>query len=361
MPEQAWSVVLRSVICNTCDWRYLAPVDEMPDRCPHCAAAALEVLDAEDAAFPYPYPPELVVPFSVDEDTISRRIQTFAGGIPLPPKDLSPASLSVRMQRLYLPMWLVDVDVKARWQAEVGFDYEVVSHQEHYRDGSGWDSQRVREGRVRWEPRAGRLRRRYENVTAPALERYEQIRRAVGDISADAAVAYNGGALSAATVRAPDLNPEAAWPEAVPNIHRAAAEECRRAAQADHVRRFTWDPTYAGKNWTLLLLPLYATYYLDDEGKPRRVLLNGRTGRAYGSRRGSPSRAQRVALIVGLIALVLFVLSLGAALAAFLFPPLLVIGIIGIVLSLMVGAGAFVPIIQVWTFNRREARAEEEG
>ncbi|MGC9346843.1 MAG: hypothetical protein ACP5JG_01790 [Anaerolineae bacterium] len=361
MSDDAWGLELTPVICNTCDWRYLAPEEHVPARCPHCAAATLEALPAENAFLPYARPPELVVPFSASQGVIAEGIQRFAGGIPLPPKDLSVYSLQERAQQLYLPMWLVDVDVEAQWQAEMGFDYEVVSHQERYSDGGGWDTQRVREERVRWEPRVGRLSRRYENVASPALERHVELRRALGDVDAHDAVLYQPGLLDAAVVRMPDLDPKAAWPAAVPSLHRAAADECRRAARADHVRSFQWRPSYAGRNWTLLLLPFYATYYMDDAGDPQRVLLNGQTGQVYGRRRGSTTRAQQIALIAGLIALVLFLVSLGLGLASFLLPPLLAVGIIGIIVSLLVAVGAFVPMVQVWAFNRREARAEGQA
>jgi hypothetical protein len=299
-----------------------------------------------------------VAPFTADQGAISLRIEDFAKSIPLPPKDLNVASLASRMQRFYLSVWLVDVDVTAQWQVEVGFDYEVVSHRESYSDGGGWDTQRVREDRVRWEPRVGRLHRRYENAPSPALERHDELRRALGRIETRGAPAYDAAMLDGALVRVPDLDPEAAWPGAVPVLHRRAAEECRRAARADHVRSFQWRPTYANDNWTLFLLPFYATYYLDDAGEAQRVLFNGQTGQVYGIRRASTARAQQIALIVGVIALVLFVLSLGVGLASFLLPPLLIVGIVGVVLSLAVGAGAFVPLVRVWSFNRREAQAE---
>jgi hypothetical protein len=87
------------------------------------------------------------------------------------------------------------------------------------------------------------------------------------------------------------------------------------------------------------------------------VLINGQTGQLYGAKRGSMQRAQRVALIVGVIALALFFISLVVGLAGLLFPPLFVVGIIGVIVALLVGVGATVPLLRVWRFNRQQAGA----
>ncbi len=344
------------LICDHCDWRYLVPEGGEPSACPHCASPGLTALDADDAHFPYVYPPELVVPFSVDRETVDGRIRTFAGDIPFPPADLNPETLGERMRRLFMPMWLVDAEVAAEWRAEVGFDYEVVSHQERYADGAGWQTREVREERTRWEPRVGRLARRYDNVTAPALGGHEQLERVLGRYDLRRTAAYRPDMLSAAVVRAPDREPDAAWPDAELVVRQRAAGECQTAAQADHIRDFRWSPHYADRHWTLLLLPTYATHYLDDEGQPQQVLLHGQTGQLHGLRRGSMAQARSRALIIGAVALVIFVLGLLAALLGFVFPPLSMVGLLAVLLALPIGAGAVIPIVRVWSFNRRQAK-----
>ncbi len=362
MPELqgGWGIPMVYVICGQCDWRYLAPDTDLPEHCPHCAAPALARLDADEAQFPYPHPPELVVPFEVAEAVLAARVEAFARGIPFVPTDLNPATLRERMQKLYLPMWLVDSDVVASWQAEVGFDYEVVSHQGRYADGAGWRTEEVREGRVRWEPRVGQLRRHYDNVAAPALGLQEAAQRALGRYNVSNAGDYSAEHVRTAIVRAPDRSPEAAWPDAEVGLRQRAADECCSAAHADHIRDFRWAPEFGEPNWTLLLLPVYATFYRDDEGQPQRVLINGQTGQLSGVRRGSMKRAQRTSLVIGIVALVLFLLSVGAAVLGAMVPPALAIGVVGAVMAVLIGIGAIIPIARVWSFNRRESRATPE-
>ena len=348
------------MICQACDWRYLVPEGAAPTICPHCASSDLVRLEASDAGSTFQYQPELVVPYAVSDAGLAEQITRFAEGIPFPPPDLDPATLQQRLQRLYLPMWLVDSDVAARWSAEVGFDYEVVSHQERYADGAGWRTNEVEENRIRWEPRVGTLQRRYENRAAPAQEAHRALQHVLGTYRLSDAVAFAPGMLDAALMCLPDRTPETAWPDAELGLRQSAAQECQEAAQADHIRDFRWTPAYGEKHWTLLLLPVLATAYLDDDGHLQRLLANGQTGQVYGARRGSLARASHRSLIIGAVALVIFVVGLVAALISLLFPPALAIGIAIALLAVPVGVAATVPVVRVWSFNRREARRPPE-
>lgn len=353
---EGWEGGWWAALCERCDWRYLLPAGRRPERCPHCFSAPLTPLEGDLSRLPYVRPPELVVPATLSDRRLRAEVERFAEKIPYPPEDLSAERLRARLQPLALPLWLVDVQVRAGWRAEVGFDYEVVSHQSRYDDrGGGWREQEVQERRVRWEPRLGRLRRVYHNVIAPALEAEGALQRALGPFRLEDAQPYPQQQSAVTLVRLPDRAPEAAWTAAEPRVREAAGEECRQAAGADHVRDFRWSPHYADPNWTLLLRPVYTTYYLDDEGQPQRVLVHGQTGRLSGERRGSMRRAQRRALTVGIVAAVIFALSLVLGLVSIAVPPLLLVAGLGVLVALLVGLGALIPILQVWQFNRREA------
>jgi len=258
--SHTWGQAMQGAVCPHCDWRYLLPEGAALPMCPHCYQAQLTVLDDAWEGLSGLRPPELFLPFSLDAAALERRVAAFAEGIPFPPHDLNTQALRSRLRALYLPVWLVDVGVDAAWQGEAGFDYEVVSHQDRFDDRQGgWMSHEVKEKRVRWEPRVGRLRRTYSNVLAPALEEDAVIRRRLGGYDLKAAQSYDADALARSMVRLPNRTPEDAWSDAVPKVQALATDECRHAAQADHFRAFRWTPAYADQNWTLMLLPDYAT------------------------------------------------------------------------------------------------------
>jgi hypothetical protein len=356
---EAWDMSLQAAVCEHCDWSYLLPAGRPLPHCPHCFRAALVPLLEEVEDLPGVRPPEFVVPFALSDEILAQRVEAFASGIPFPPEGLNAAALRSRLQKIYLPTWLVDAEVEALWEAEVGFNYQVVSHEEHYDDGrQGWVTRQVEETRIRWEPRVGRLRRTYHNVSAPALEGDAVLRRRLEVWDEAAIEPYRPSMLAQAVVSLPNRTPEDAWSAAVPTVRNQAAEECRRAADADHLRQFRWKPAFVNRNWTMLLTPVYTTYYEDDEGRARVLLIHGRTGQMDGARRASMKRARRRALIIGVVALLMLLVSLAVALAGLIAPPLAVAGGLGGLVALLTGAGALVPIARVWQFNRgQDARS----
>ena len=351
-----WGADLEPRFCPRCDWRYLAQPGAAATRCPHCARAELQPLAAPETLAFATAEPELVAASTLSAEALAQCIQEFAASIPFAPQDLDPATLRGRLQRCYLPLGLVDADAQAVWQAEVGFDYEAASHREHFDDNRGaWDTERIIETRIRWEPRVGRLQRAYHNVAAPALEADAALRQGLGVHDLRGAQPYAPALVERALVRLPDRSTADAWPDSVPAVQRVAAQECQQAASAQHIRDFHWTPEFSGHNWTLLLQPVYATYYLDDERQPQALLLHGQMGQVMGARRASPQRAQRMTLILVAIAAVLLILSLVCGGVGVLFPPLLIAAGLGVLLAVAVGVGALAPIIIVWRFNRQQA------
>lgn len=344
---------MEAAVCEVCDWSFLLPQGEDAERCPHCFQAGLSRLGEKLDRLPYVRPPEQVAPFTVTGEQLGQSIRRFARGIWFAPRDLNPQALQARLQRLYLPVWLVDSYVEALWQAEAGFDYQVVSHRDHFdQNRNGWVSEQVTETRIRWEPRLGRLARSYPNVVAPALEEHAELRKKLGQYNLKTAQDYTPEAVAGAWVRLPNRVPEDAWPEAVPAIQTAAARECRQACRSDHLRQFHWTAQYRDHHWTLLLWPVYVTYYLDDQRQPQSILIHGQSGQLHGPRRASMRRARQTAMIIGGVAVVIFILSLIAALISLLVGRLLTLAVVGLILAILVGAAALLPPLIAWQFNR---------
>ncbi|MCB8982917.1 MAG: hypothetical protein H6659_03755 [Ardenticatenaceae bacterium] len=354
LDEATWGRPSALANCPQCDGVFLLPESgETAVPCPFCGQANLTLLGAESVPPQAENPPELLVPFSANAAQLPQTLARFAQSTRFAPADLTPQNLHGRLRPLFLPMWLIDADAQAQWQAEAGFDYQVVSHREQFHNGQ-WRTQKIEETKIRWEPRLGTLQRRYENETAPALEQHAQLEQTLGKFRRQEAVAYQPQALGKAIVRLPNRPTADAWPEAQEAIKSRAAEECRQAAAADHIRQFRWSVQFAGQNWTQLLLPLYTTYYRDDEGAVRRVFIHGQTGSLRGERRASMKKARRWALGIAVIAAVLFVLSLVLAAAGYFQPDVLLPALITFVLALGVGITAVLPLLLAWLMNRQQ-------
>lgn len=351
----SWGREFVAAVCEDCDWNFLVMPDFQTMNCPYCYQSSLKSIPEGEMELPNIQAPELVVPFHVKPESMGDGIKRFTTKIPFAPKDLTSQNLLSRLCRMYLPMWLVDTEVQAKWWAEVGFDYKVVSHQAHYDDRhGGWSSREVEEERIRWEPRLGRLERNYHNISTPALEEDLVIKQEMGVYKLEKAVEYQVQEIENSFVCLPNRDTKDAWVEASPAIQAAAAEECRQAACADHIRQFSWKPQYSNNNWTLMLLPLYTTYYLDAEKVAQPVFIHGQTGQIRGVRRASMKHGQRMSFIILVIAVFIFLMSIILAVASVALPILLVIGVLGFAIALLTAAGAVLPIALVWHFNRRQ-------
>lgn len=355
MPDTGeWGTQLEAAVCENCDWSYLLPPNSPPQRCPHCFAATLTAVEDAFSELPYIHPPELVIKPQVSSEKVAQQVVKFAKGIPFHPKDLTPENLNARVRKAYLPLWLVDGTVQAEWQAEVGYDYQVVSHRERYNQNDNrWKTQEVKESRIRWEPRVGRLNRTYHNQTAAALEDEAEMQQRLGDYRLHTAEPYQPALISQSFIRLPNRPPDDAWSDAVPSFFQAAKGETHKAAEANHMRDYRWKPQFHNLNWSQLLRSYYATYYLDDAGRPQPVFINGQTGHISGSRRASMRTARRLTLIILAVAVFFFLAGAAAALAGFFWDPGLSIGGLILIFSLVIAFLALVPIFIAWNFNRK--------
>jgi hypothetical protein len=344
-----WNADLHTLGCAACDVAYLVPVNWESPRCPACLSEHLVPQPARLRL----EPPELVVPFdsSLTHSALSLRLEEWLRGVWLRPADLQIERLVSRLMRVYVPMWLVDGKVEGIWGARMGFDYQVESTQERYDQTQGWQSQRLTETRVRWEPRIGRLSRTYHNLAVPALEKHDEtaLKARLGPYQLDRAVAYTAAAVADVAMRVPSLLPEEAWPPARAALEDAAFADCQRATSAQHSDEFRLKANYEDLNWTQLLLPLYATYYQDDTGQVVSVWVNGQSGHIGGVRRASIHKATRIAGVVVVVAALNFVLGTFLALL-----DAETVGSLLMTLGFFLALAAVVPIFWAWQFNQTQ-------
>jgi len=351
----AWGRPVKLAVCEHCDWQFIIQGDQPLSYCPHCYHQNLVNLSKETGQQITLYEPELFLPLGLQSAQIQQILQTFAGGNWFPPTDLNVKNLVGRTTLLYLPIWLVDSAVKATWKAEAGFNYQVLSHQDRFDDSrGGWSSQEVTETRVRWEARVGHLQRIYQNHTSPALHEHSALMQKVGSFDLASAKPYDRVELpeNGWATCLPDRSTTDSWTDALLGFQASATKECQQACHADTLRNFSWEPQFSDQKWTLLLVPVFSTFYVDDEGKPQALLVNGQSGKLWGVKRASIQRARKTSLLLLAAAVCIFLISLLFSLAAVIFPLFLAMGVIGFVLSLVVGLSVLVPFVVVWQTNR---------
>jgi hypothetical protein len=278
-------------------------------------------------------------------------LRAWLRGVWLRPADLRVQRLLSRMRQVYLPMWLLDGRIVGAWQAQVGFDYQVESTRERFKDDAGWAVQRLTETQVRWEPRVGQLERSYQGLPLPALEKRAgaALMGLLGPFELEQSSAYTPACMARAAARLPSLSPDDAWPLAQAALDNAAASDCQRAAGAQHHREFQLESAYHDLNWSQLLLPCYVTYYEDDAGRRVPVWINGQSGQIGGARRASLRRACYASGALGAAAVLC--LLVGALLALLNVQSLSALALLPGLALLFVAA---LPVLWAWQFNQRK-------
>jgi hypothetical protein len=349
-----WGRSLKPAGCMQCQQVHLIDEARLGAVCPHCARDTLQ----PQPAFLRPEPPELLIPFSQQPASVQPIVDRFVRQVWLRPDDFNTAMLMQRMVAVYWPMWLVDGEVIGNWEAEVGYDYQVKSSQEHYSDGE-WQSQEVIETRIRWEPRVGQMVRRYDNLAVPALSDHQELHRLIGSYQRERAVAYDPMLLDGADLRVPDVQPKEAWSAAQVQFARSAAAECQQASAADHIRSFALSADYEQLHWTQLLHPLFVTWYSDEDGTPHPITINGESGAIGGVRMASRRKGWKWAGILLAVAVVLFVLGVLFTFVQQRVSGMAVLGTIGsalVMLGSCVMLSAIIPAVWPLFWNSQQGK-----
>ena len=347
--SELWGLPLQPAGCPVCGVVHLVPANRLGQACPNCARGRL----TPQPAMLRPEPPEKIVLPSIGNKDLQTVLLNFTKGVWLAPDDFNVNDLVRRSVAVYWPMWLVDADLQGAWKAEMGYDYQVKSSQESFRNGD-WNTREVVENRIRWEPRLGQLDRHYDNVSAPAMSHHDKLWRLLGSYDLSRSKPYEPDKLGQAILRVPDLLPDNAWPIARQALDRAAGEDCMRASEAQHVRDYTIQASYEKPVFTQMLLPMYLTYYTNDAGEPQMVAVNAQTGKVGGVRLASQRKGWRLAGILAGSAALLFILTILSFLLVPVFPPGAIIGALLGVLAFGLAIAALFPAVWPWQWNRKQ-------
>lgn len=347
--QSIWNLPLAPRGCNTCGQAHLVSQNDPRQACPNCASVHTE----PQSAMLRQEPPELILPFVVNAASAKENLIEFHKKVWLAPDDFTIDNLLSRLTPVFLPMWLVDCTMNGHWKAETGFNYKIKSSQEAFHSGD-WHTKEIIKTRIRWEPRVGTIKRAYNNVSVPAFTGYTKFIAKLGKFDLGKANRYDSKAVANGFIRIPDLSPGNAWPIAKDNLNKIARKDCEKAAAANHIREFAIQAEYNSPYWTQLLLPVYFTWYTDEDDTPVPVYIHGQTGKIAGPRFSSQRKGWKWAGISALIAVALFLLSLLSFAGTALLPFLSVLGVLLGIFAFLAGAFAIFPAVYPWQWNRQQ-------
>ena len=100
-----------------------------------------------------------------------------------------------------------------------------------------------------------------------------------------------------------------------------------------------------------MLVPIFASYYRDDDDQVRMVYAHGQTGELAGEQRASLKKARRYSTIIGIGATFLFMLSIILAAIGFFESAVLPWAGMGFMAAVGLGITAVLPILIAYSIN----------
>lgn len=271
--------------------------------------------------------PGYLIPFTVDQEKCRILVRTWLGKGLMHPPELRQADITQRFVGIYLPFWIFDAHIKARWRAQVG--YEETTR--HYRDGK-WET----ETEIRWRWENGDVALPISNLLICGSSKLSQVlQERLYPYDLSGLTVYNPNYMAGWQAQAYEVALKPAWEAGKQRMREQAKDACYGDISSSHVRDFSMSADFGEERWLYVLLPVYLTTYRYGD-KAYHVMVNGQTGTVAGQKPVAWLRVWLAILAVlapailgGLLGLVTLPLGLGAVIL----PIALVLFVIGLIVS----------------------------
>lgn len=293
----------RSVQCQSCRAVMVYDAARVGQNCEFCGSPALVAYQDLQS----PITPKGVLPFRVDRSRVRDDIRGWWRRKWLAPGRLAKAALVDTVHSVYIPYWTFDAHAHCPWEADAGHYYYVNVEG---RDSKGHRVVR-QERRVRWEPAAGVVEHTFDDEPVPGTTGVDRaLLRQVEPFATGEAVPYDTAFLSGHVVEHYQVALTEAAGDSEQRMRAALEQLCARQVPGDTYRNLRIHPTFSGRTFKHLLVPIWLLVYTFGR-RSYQVVVNGYTGRIAGRYPYSP---WKIALIVALVvaAVILFALASNA-------------------------------------------------
>jgi hypothetical protein len=296
-----WKQEHRSVQCQSCRAVMVYDAARVGQNCEFCCSPALVAYQAITS----PISPKGVLPFRVDRNRVRDDLRRWWRSKWLAPNRLAKSALVDTVHSVYIPYWTFDAHAHCPWDAEAGHYYYVSV--------PGLDSKGrpvVRqERRVRWEAASGVVEHTFDDEPVPGTTGVDlHLLRQVEPFPTGECVPYDTAFLSGHVVE----HYQVALTEAAGGSEqqmRAALEQlCAQQVPGDTHRNLRIFPTFSGKTFKHLLVPIWLLVYTLGR-RPFQVVVNGYTGRIAGRYPYSP---WKVAFLIALVVLAIMLFAIAS-------------------------------------------------
>lgn len=294
--EQQFQQQRRTVQCQSCRAIMTYEADRVGQNCEFCGSPALVAYDDIKA----PVKPEGVLPFRIDRNRVRDDIRRWWRSKWLAPGRLAKTALVDTVKSVYIPYWTFDAGAHCPWDAEAGYYYYV--------DVEGRDSKGNvvirKEQRVRWEHAAGVIDHVFDDDLVPGTTGVAtELLKQIEPFPTGECVPYDTAFLSGHVVEHYQVALTEAAQDSEAQMRAVLEQLCGRQVPGDTYRNLVIHPTFSGRTFKHLLVPIWLLVYMFGS-KSYQVVVNGYTGRMAGKYPYSPWK------IAFLIAIAILVLTL---------------------------------------------------
>lgn len=277
--------------CPNCGSQLAFLPEEHAKECPFCATPVVT-----DTGISRHIKPRGVLPFALNEGQARDAMTTWLGKLWFAPGGLQDyARKGRKMDGIYVPYWTFDADTRSRYRGERGTVYYVT--RTVMRDGK---RTQIREQRIRWSPKSGRVARFFDDVLVLASKSLpKRYTDALEPWDLSALTPYQPEFLAGFRAEAYQIELPVGYDEARQKMDRQIERDVRFDIGGDRQRIHGIDTTVSDVTFKHILLPVWMAAY-KYRGKTFRFVVNGQTGRVQGER---PWSAWKIAaaVILGLI------------------------------------------------------------
>jgi ribosomal protein S27E len=277
MPDEARGLqtATTSVRCESCRAISMFDAGRAAQRCDFCGSPSIVPTDS----LPDVITPESLLPAEVPSTRVRDQLRKWYTSRWFAPNRLKRAALTDTLHGIYLPYWTFDAHVDASWTAESGY-YYYVTEQVRGSDGRT-TSRRVR--KTRWEHSSGSLSHFFDDDAVPgtvgvhaALLRKVEPFPTLTDLKP-----YDPAYVRGWTVERYQVDLRQAATVSKQQMEVVIRQLCSREVPGDTQRNLQVSPTFRGRTFKHILVPVWLVTYTYGP-KSYQVVVNGYTGKMAG-------------------------------------------------------------------------------
>jgi hypothetical protein len=290
--ERVFQAQRRSVQCQSCRAVMVYDAARVGQNCEFCGSPALVAYQEIKS----PVSPKGVLPFRIDRNRVRDDIRRWWRSKWLAPGRLAKAALVDTVHSVYIPYWTFDAHAHCPWDADAGHYYYVNVEG---RDSKG--NRVVRqERRVRWEAASGVVEHTFDDEPVPGTTGVAiDLLRKVEPFPTNEVVPYDTAFLSGHVVEHYQVALTEAAGSSEQQMRATLEQLCASQVPGDTHRNLRIHPTFSGKTFKHLLVPIWLLVYTFGR-RPYQVVVNGYTGSIAGRYPYSP---WKVAVLITLVIL----------------------------------------------------------